>query len=53
MTCHITSAGTAERLEAPKALKEKGSAISAEKRNIHFMNVTTEYFWISGLNTPT
>ena len=29
-----------------------GRDISAENRNIHFMNVTTEYFAITGLNMP-
>ncbi len=53
MTCHITLIGTAGRLEAPNAPKEKGSAMRDEKRNIHFMKVTTEYFWISGLKMPT
>ena len=31
---------------------EKGTATQAEKRNIHFMNVTTEYLSIRGLNIP-
>ena len=31
---------------------EKGTATQAEKRNIHFMKVTTEYLAIKGLNIP-
>ena len=31
---------------------ERGAETHAENRNIHFMNVTTEYFAISGLKMP-
>lgn len=31
---------------------ENGRDIAAENRKIHFMKVTTEYFWITGLKMP-
>ena len=44
MTCHMMFIGTAARLDAPNAPNANGRAIRDEKRNIHFMKVTTEYF---------
>ena len=32
--------------------RERGVETQAEKRNIHFMNVTAEYLEINGLNMP-
>ena len=52
-TCQATAIDTDPRLDALNAPKAKGSAISDENRNIHFMKVTTEYFWITGLKMPT
>lgn len=34
------------------SLNESGNDISAENRNIHFINVITEYLAINGLNIP-
>jgi hypothetical protein len=45
--------GTAARFDARKAPKLNGRAIRDEKRNIHFMKVTTEYFRMTGLKMPT
>lgn len=44
--------GIVAQLRCVISLMEKGIDTAKANRNIHFMNVTTEYFPISGLNIP-
>ena len=45
-------AGMAAHSTAIKPFNERGVDTHAEKRKIHFMKVTAEYFEINGLNIP-
>lgn len=49
---HIKEVGRAEYFSVAISLPANGKARTVEKRNIHFMNVMTEYFAITGLNIP-
>ena len=44
--------GMADHSTPMRPLTDSGADTHPENRNIHFMNVTAEYFAISGLNIP-
>ena len=44
--------GIADHSTFMSPFSDSGADTQAEKRNIHFMNVTAEYFDISGLKMP-
>ena len=56
MTRYASSAywieGKAAHSTAARPFSDKGAETHAEKRNIHFMKVTAEYFEMRGLNIP-